>query len=246
MIYNIMPIKIIYDCENFLVIDKSAGICSAPLNENETDNALFFAIQKYPEIKKIDSKKKIEYGLIHRIDTATRGLLLIAKNQSSYNNLIKLQNENKIEKEYTAFCSKQNPDSTFPVFEKKIYQNLIEGKTVSVKSYFRSFSKKGSQVRPVSLIKENNIESALKKSGKKVYETIIQLEKNNSSYMANCRITNGFRHQVRCHLAWCGFPVQGDILYERDLTNISPMKFEATGLSFPDWESSKKFHFSIR
>ncbi len=241
-----MPIKIIYDCNNFLIIDKSAGINSAPLEENETDNALFFAIQTYPEIKNINSKKKIEYGLIHRIDKATRGLLLIAKNQKSYDILTTLQKENKIEKEYTALCSKQNPDSSFPIFEKELYQNLIEGKAVSVKSFFRSYSKKGSQVRPVSLIKENNSESALKKSGNKVYETIIQLENNISGYTAHCKITNGFRHQVRCHLAWCGFPVQGDLLYERELTNNSLMNFEATGLSFPDWESSKKFHFSIR
>ena len=157
-----------------------------------------------------------------------------------------MQLENKIEKEYTAVCSKQMPDSSFPVFENELTQKLLTGEAVSVKSYFRSFSKNGSQVRPVSLIKENNSESALKKSGNKVYETIIQINQDEENYTASCKITNGFRHQVRCHLAWSGFPVKGDALYERILTEESKMYFEASAISFIDWESSKKVRFSIR
>ena len=40
-------------------------------------------------------------------------------------------------------------------------------------------------------------------------------------------ITNGFRHQVRCHLAWMGLPIIGDSLYNSN-TDGEQLKFTAS------------------
>ena len=74
-----MHILIMYEDENFIVCDKPAGLPSAPLNANDTKaTALSQMIALCPAILSVKGKKEFEYGLVHRIDTATRGLLLAA------------------------------------------------------------------------------------------------------------------------------------------------------------------------
>ena len=88
-----------------------------------------------------------------------------------------------------------------------------------------------------------------------MYSTEISgLKKCGSFFRARCSIKNGFRHQVRCHLAWCGFPVIYDALYnsafrsspdsyQKEHAGISGMQFFADGLEFPDLYSLKTYRF---
>ena len=102
-----MKIKIISEPtyeKSFLIIYKPKNLPSAPLSKTDTDNALYQAMQLFPQIKQVKGKKEIEYGLLHRLDTATDGLLLICTSQHSYDFLIEQQNQNKFIKTYIAEC----------------------------------------------------------------------------------------------------------------------------------------------
>ena len=93
-----MNIEIIHaptDSKPFLVIYKPKGLASAPLVEGDTENALAQAIEKFPEICGVHGKKKIEYGLLHRLDTATDGLMVIATTQECYDFLTEEQREGR-------------------------------------------------------------------------------------------------------------------------------------------------------
>ena len=85
-----MDIKIIFENEDFLVISKPAGLPSAPLHSLDEESALTKVVKNYPEILHINGKKSIEYGLLHRLDTVTEGLLLIALNQAFYDKIFDL------------------------------------------------------------------------------------------------------------------------------------------------------------
>lgn len=76
--------------EPFVILDKPRGLPSAPLFEGDI-SALTFAIGKFPEISKVKGRKEIEYGLVHRIDTETKGLLLICTEQSFYDKVMSEQ-----------------------------------------------------------------------------------------------------------------------------------------------------------
>lgn len=52
-------------------------------------------------------------------------------------------------------------------------------------------------------------------------------------------ITKGYRHQVRCHLAWCGLPIVADPLYHPLEKTAPQMQFFATGLTFPLMEAQE-------
>lgn len=232
--------QIIYDDKNFVVLHKDAYICSAPLKsiEEEKNCALAFAIEKFPEIKEVqNSLKQNEFGLVHRIDTETEGLLLIAKNTQTWNFFRKIQSENLFKKEYLAFCNK-NADLSegFPICPFQLKKDQI------ITSKFRHYGPKGSQVRPVLLDSDNTFSS--KKASDKIYSTkILNFEKlseksENEIFKIQCAITQGFRHQVRCHLAWLGFPVIADKVYGTKCKNESDiesqMQFYATALEFPE------------
>lgn len=227
------------DEEPFLVINKPHGLPSAPIKEDDKENALMKAAEFYPELLLVKGKKEIEHGLIHRLDTVTDGLLVIATTQDSYEKLIKLQNDGKIIKTYTAVCdiSESNP-SEIEGFPDRPLTNL--DKAFSVKSYFRAFGPGSKEVRPVT---ESSGKAALKKLKNPVlYKTEIKIiEKTKDKAVCECKIEKGYRHQVRCHLAWAGYPVKNDFVYNakcRNRENSSEVLFSATKISIDGLEFS--------
>ena len=77
--------------EPYLVINKPSGLPSAPLNENDRNNAFSIAAEIFPELLNVNGRKEIEHGLLHRIDTETSGLLIITATQDFYEKLLQLQ-----------------------------------------------------------------------------------------------------------------------------------------------------------
>lgn len=213
--------------EPYLVINKPSGLPSAPLNENDRNNAFSIAAELFPELLNVTGRKEIEHGLLHRIDTETSGLLIIAATQDSYENLLQLQKENKIKKYYSALSNVDyeniNKLGGFPSSDFVYCKNIKE---YNLESYFRFFGEGRKSVRPVT---KNSNGAALKKLGKPVlYNTNIKIVENSCDLIRiEACITNGFRHQVRCHLAWMGLPIIGDSLYNSN-TDGEQLKFKAS------------------
>lgn len=222
------------DSSPFLVLFKPAGLPSAPLYEGD-ESLLTEAIKLFPEIALVQGKKEVEHGLVHRIDTETQGLVLIATSQAAYDSLILSQKEGKFEKWYRAEVDRL-PDcaeslSGFPPLPESV--RLSGGRDFLLQSSFRPFGSGGREVRPVTPCSGR---SALKKGGSSIYTTEISFESGN---VAICHINAGYRHQVRCHLAWCGFPVKGDKTYNplckggKSTDDSHDMKFTACKITFP-------------
>ena len=170
-------------------------------------------------------KKKIEAGLIHRLDTPTCGLVLIAKTQKAFNAIHLMQERNLIEKTYFAFTEK-SASQIPPVIE----------------SQFRAFGPKGRKTVPVFR------SSKRFEPGKKTYHTkILEIKEAGTKSAVTCSLTQGFRHQVRTHLASAGMPICGDALYspffgadfpntvQKDIIrHLYPLQLYAVGITFPD------------
>ena len=220
-------IKEITRDEPYLIINKPSGLPSAPLNENDRNNAFSIAAELFPELLNVTGRKEIEHGLLHRIDTETSGLLIIAATQDSYEKLLQLQKENKIKKYYSALSNVDyeniNKLRGFPSSDFVYCKNIKE---YNLESYFRFFGEGRKCVRPVT---KNSNGAALKKLGKPVlYNTNIKIVENSCDLIRiEACITNGFRHQVRCHLAWMGLPIIGDSLYNSN-TDGEQLKFTAS------------------
>lgn len=233
-----MNIKILHSPTSekpFLVINKPKGLASAPLSTTDKDNALSQAVELYPELLNVHGKKEIEYGLLHRLDTATDGLMVIAASQECYDFLCEEQRLGHFVKYYQAKCDIL-PDNAkdlggFPPF------NETDSVELSLSSYFRPYGEGRKEVRPVT---EESGKSALSKIGKqKLYNTnirILKMDPDSKTAFVECFITEGYRHQVRCHLAWAGLPVRGDLLYNAlfssGIKKAENLLFSATKISF--------------
>lgn len=237
-------INIIHEPTNekpYLIINKPKGLPSAPLSVDDKNNAVAQAIELFPEIKNVTGKKQIEYGLLHRIDTQTDGLLLIAATQEFYDYMQIEQAEGRFIKYYTARCElcKTNENSitnSNPITNGNSITNARVHTQGTISSYFRPYGPGNKEVRPVT---KDSGTAALKKIGsKKIYNTeykILNADCGNSECMVECKISQGYRHQVRCHLAWIGLPIVGDSLYNKKMvpeTAQEPMKFTATKIEF--------------
>lgn len=216
----------------YLIIDKAAGLPSAPLNENDKNNAFYQAAKLYPQLLKVQGKKAVEHGLLHRLDTATSGLMIIAATQECYDFLQEEQKQGRIIKTYTAECNLQ---TAFPE-QKIVVPELVEGSTFTIQSYFRAFGPGRKEVRPVT---SSSNKAALQKVEKQVlYTTEVLIKKINhekNTVLVECTITKGYRHQIRCHLAWYGLPIINDIVYNplaKNKKSTEEMHFCATKIQF--------------
>ncbi len=212
---------VLSETDSYLVIYKPPGLATAPLKAGEQNNLLFWCIKRFPEVGMISGKKPIEGGLLHRLDTDTNGLVLFARTQAAYDSLLIQQDRGDFIKRYHAWCKRCKDEeigslSGFPPPPYTLDEALQMPLTIS--SPFRPYGPGRKQVRPVLLgpaLLSKHKEIAL--DHEKPYITILRSverdDNNPSIYMFDVEITRGFRHQIRCHLAWFGFPIIGDPLY---------------------------------
>jgi 23S rRNA pseudouridine1911/1915/1917 synthase len=86
--------QIIFDNEDFIVLDKPAGLLSIPGREG-----------KEISLKEILKDKYGEIFTVHRLDRETSGLILFAKNETSHKFLSRLFEERKVQKIYTGMVT---------------------------------------------------------------------------------------------------------------------------------------------
>ncbi len=214
---------LLYECEDFLLLDKPHNMPTVPLKTQRIDGTLLEqAALVCPQVLEVKGKNPWEGGALHRLDTATAGIVLFAKNQNFYEELQKLQDKHLFEKYYLA-----------QTFENNALKGCdIEKKSgiITISSYFRPFGPGAKEVRPT-------LEEA-KASPKILYKTLANRDEN----LFCCTLTKGFRHQIRSHLAWTGHPIIGDSLYAKgdSLGSSEDLQLECVGISFPSLEGENK------
>jgi len=203
---------ILEETGDFAVVFKPPRMHCAVLKQKAGDTLLEWYASLFPPVLDIAGRKEIEGGLVHRMDFETQGLVLFAKNQKSFDFFQSLQERGDFIKEYGALCKKSDapipgfpapPDLTgFP------RTDLSVDKPFAIESFFRSFGPVRKQVRPVTDANNKHRKFATDRGA--FYRTEISGFKDN---FFTIRIKRGFRHQIRCHLCWIGYPVLNDPVY---------------------------------
>lgn len=196
-----MEIKTIFEDKDLLVVDKPSGVVVFP----EGDNVRFFAvrqktattligelIEKYPELKAVGDQPR--YGIVHRLDKDTSGVLLVAKSTES---LIFLQNQfinREVEKKYTALAIGDIKE------EKGEIKTLI-GRAQGDK-------------RKQKVYTEGEPGSENKREAITEYKVIEKYESPSNKFtLLEVKIKTGRKHQIRCHLSYIQHPIAGDKMY---------------------------------
>ncbi|MDR2942263.1 MAG: RNA pseudouridine synthase [Treponema sp.] len=249
---------IIDETPGFAVVFKPPRMHSAPIarKEDGTQMTLFewFVARKNSDFKNSEFKNsdfknsaQSSVNLMHRLDFDTHGLVLFAKNAESFEFFKELQDKGGFIKEYSAICAGSVPeiDSSVPGFPPTPVLSAHEPspeKPLVIESYFRPFGPGRKLVRPV--IEDGKKHKEIAKDNGGFYRTeIININKNTFTI----RLKRGFRHQIRCHLCWIGFPIQNDPLYPRtaEYGSVRDMALQACALFFADPLTGKQREYRI-
>jgi 23S rRNA pseudouridine1911/1915/1917 synthase len=186
-----MDIKIIYEDKDLLVVDKPAGVVVFPEGQtliNGEKTLIDYLIKQYPELKNVGEAPR--YGIIHRLDKDTSGILLVAKDPKT---LIFLQKQfivRRVEKKYTALVVGT------------IKEERGEIKTLIGRSKGDGRKQK---IYPLTDINQKGLREAI---------TNFKILKRFEDYtLLEVQIKTGRRHQIRCHLSYLKHPIAGDKLY---------------------------------
>ena len=184
--------------DDYVVAVKESGLPTVPLKGQEGVSLLSRVGEDFPEVLTPHGRNPWEGLTLHRLDTLTSGLVIFARIGEAFDRAMKLQEEGKFRKYYRAyFEAKARPDG-FEDFPYEFRKGTV------IRSAFRAYGEGRKAVRPVL----NNRYRLKDASG--FYETRIEEVHENYAVVS---LEKGFRHQVRCHMAWSGRALLGDELY---------------------------------
>ncbi len=194
-----MNLKIIFQNENFVVLDKEPGVLTVPSRKGVEDQRTVLGI----ELQKFLKKKIFP---VHRLDFEVSGIVLFALNEKTHRIAGDWFANRKVHKTYRAFTKAQNFDH-WPVSIPcdRTLLNEITSKPLLWKSRILR-GKKRSYENPKGDLAETLAE--IKK---------IENEKNQIEWLLH-PIT-GRSHQLRFELSRHGFPILGDQLYGSNVEN---------------------------
>jgi 23S rRNA pseudouridine1911/1915/1917 synthase len=246
--------QLIAETASYLVVYKPPQMHTAPLKEGEEKTLLAWTASLFPDVLQVHGRKTIEGGLLHRLDYETQGLALFARRDTALAALTAQQEKNLLIKEYDAVSvtplAAESVLPGFPPYPSAPYSSSphpsIMGTTDPctlplaesiIKSSFRPYGKGRKAVRP--LIKKPFLK------GKTCYSTEICscIWKGGKQYF-RLRITKGFRHQIRCHLAWINRPLLNDALYGGNCDG-GFLALRACALAFADPDSGEAREYRL-
>ena len=97
-----IPLNIVYEDDNFAVINKPQGMVVHPAPGNYAGTLVNALLYHFKNIS--TAGEKFRPGIVHRIDKDTSGLLVVAKNNEAHLNLAKQIAEHSCHRRYVALC----------------------------------------------------------------------------------------------------------------------------------------------
>lgn len=184
-----IPIDIIYEDDDIIIINKSKGISVHP-SANEYSGTLVNALlYHYPnnlsDINVTDNLGNFRPGIVHRLDKDTTGIILVCKTNYAHEFIAHQFKAGTILREYRAI----------------VYNHFTETK--------------GEVVAPLARHPKDRIKMAIDfvngKNSITEYKVIEELN-NNYTYI-KCLLKTGRTHQIRVHMASISHPILGDDVY---------------------------------
>ena len=178
-----MPLDIVYEDEDVLVINKPKGLVVHPAAGHQEDtlvNGLLYAMGD--DLSGINGE--LRPGIVHRIDKDTSGLLAVAKNDLAHTMLASQLKDHSMARTYDAIvCGSMKEDSG--TVDAPIGRHPTDRKKMCVT--------------------QRNSKPAI------THWEVVTRYKGYTHI--RCKLETGRTHQIRVHMAYIGHPILGDTVY---------------------------------
>jgi 23S rRNA pseudouridine1911/1915/1917 synthase len=176
-----IPLEIIYEDDEVVVVNKPAGMVVHPaagISGGTLANALAFHFQQLST-----RAGMVRPGIVHRLDRDTSGLIVVAKTESSHENLADQFREREVFKSYVA---------------------LVHGRVAE---------ESGSIDQPIARDARNRTRMGVVRGGRPSLSLYRVRRAFERFTLLDVEIKTGRTHQIRVHLQWLKHPVVGDAVY---------------------------------
>lgn len=211
-----VAIEVVHEDDSVIVIDKPAGLVVHPGAGTRDGTLVNGLLVRWPELAEVGESHRP--GIVHRLDKGTSGLMVVARTEDAYHDLVDQLAEHEVEREYEAVVwgAMATPTGTIdaPVGRSRRNPLLM---TVSADGRFARTHYEVSEVfddpRPMTHV-------------------LLRLE-------------TGRTHQIRVHLRSIGHPVAGDDVYggRRPLLDLTRPFLHARRLRFAHPATGEQVEF---
>jgi 23S rRNA pseudouridine1911/1915/1917 synthase len=180
-----VPIDVVFENEDLLVINKEPGIVVHPSVGHETGTLVQAVLGHSPDIRGIGEEGRP--GVVHRLDKDTSGLILFAKHDQAHHWLQKQFSDRSVKKIYFALTDSHPPTPSGKI-DAPIGRDARHRQKMAITSVSR---------------------------GREAVTTFYTQERFPAHSFLEVRPETGRTHQIRVHLAFIDCPIVGDRIYGR-------------------------------
>ena len=181
-----IPLRVVFEDEHLLVVDKPAGLVVHPAAGNP-DGTLVNALLHHCGGSLSGIGGVARPGIVHRIDKDTSGLLVVAKTDVAHEGLARQFAAHSIDRRYLAIVT------GVP----KVAEGTVDA----------PLARSSTNRKKISIVGEGR--------GKRAVTHWRRLKVLRGAALVECRLETGRTHQVRVHMASLGHPLLGDPTYGR-------------------------------
>ena len=176
---------VVYEDEDVIVVDKPVGVVVHPGSGRSMGTLANGLLNRFPEIEGVGQKDR--WGIVHRLDRDTSGLLVVARTQASYDGLVDMMQSRAITRRYL----------------------------VGVAGTFTNTT--GTIDAPIARDPSNPTRMSVERTGREAithYRRLAQWTARDVTVLS-VSLETGRTHQIRVHMRAIGRPVLGDGAYGR-------------------------------
>jgi 23S rRNA pseudouridine1911/1915/1917 synthase len=186
------PLNVRFESSAVVVVDKPAGQPTAPLRAGETGTLANALLARYPELAGVGYSAR-EPGLLHRLDTDTSGLVVVARSTPVFERLKEALKDGRITKHYLLVC---------------VSDGLADEGTIA----FPIASHPKDQRRVLACIHPRDVMRNAPRPASTAFR-VRERGRGGKWALVEVEVSRALRHQIRSHFAAIEHPLAGDALY---------------------------------